>query len=165
MSQEAYAQSLRVIGQALENLRISAFVLEKQSDKYIVREWEPGFLTNIADEVWGLGNSRVASPSKESSDLLAYDNADTERLEAIGRKNRSSNVTHDYEISSGLRVVGDYLDRERAEAFTIWWATEFVTVKYNSCVGTLKTTNFTLQNLQDLKVGMYLRRSIRHHGK
>jgi len=37
MHQAAYAQSLRVIGQALEKLRISAFVLEKETDRYIVR--------------------------------------------------------------------------------------------------------------------------------
>ena len=38
MSQKSHAQSLRVIGHALENLRITVFVLEKQSDNYIVRD-------------------------------------------------------------------------------------------------------------------------------
>jgi hypothetical protein len=165
MSQKSHAQSLRVIGHALENLRITVFVLEKQSDNYIVRDWEPSFLTNIAEEVWGLVNSGVASVGKKSSDLLAYNAADTERLESIGqesRESRNSNVMRGRsEISSGLRVVGDYLDRQRAGAFTIWWTTEFVTVKYNSGAGAPKRANFTLQNLTDLKVGMYLRRSNR----
>ena len=59
--------------------------MEKHTDKYIVRDWEPSFLRSIADEVWGLADSYLASPTKESSDLLAYDSADTERLETIAR--------------------------------------------------------------------------------
>lgn len=70
-----------------------------------------------------------------------------------------------YEISSGLRVVGAYLDKQRAVAFSVWWSTESVTVRYNMVAGAPKETNFTLQNLQDLKVGMYLRRSSRHGEK
>jgi hypothetical protein len=62
----SYAQSFRVIGQALEKLRIDAFVLEKQSDKLVVRDWEPSSLRNIADDVWGLGNSSTVSRTKES---------------------------------------------------------------------------------------------------
>ena len=165
MRQEAYAQSLRVIGQALENLRISAFVLEKQTEKYIVRDWEPSFLKSIADEVWGLGDSCLASP-KQSNDLLAYDKADTERLETIGQAHRESGMIHGtYEISSGLRVVGDYLDKQSAVAFSVWWSTESVTVRYNRAAVAPKETHFTLQNLQDFKVGMYLRRSSRHGEK
>ena len=165
MRLEAYAQSLRVIGQALEKLRIHAFVLEKQTDKFVVRDWEPSFLRNIADDVWGLGNSSAASRTKESNDL-AYDSTATERLETIGRASRGCGVIHgSYEISSGLRVVGDYLDRQKAVAFSIWWSTESVTVKYNGTAGGPKETNFTMQNLQDLKVEVYLGRSSRQGGK
>lgn len=166
MCQEAYAQSLRVIGQALENLRISVFVLEKQTYKYIVRDWEPSFLRSIADEIWGSRDSCLASRTKKSSDLLVYDKADTVRLETVGRASRESGMIYDtYEISSGLRVVGDYLEKQRAVAFSVWWSMESVTVRYNRAAGSPKETNFTLQNLQDLKVGMYLRRSSRHGEK
>jgi hypothetical protein len=68
---ESYAPSLRVIGQALETLRFNAFKLENSSDKYIARDWEPGFLKNIADEVSGLGNSgQTPFTNKQSSDPL-----------------------------------------------------------------------------------------------
>ena len=163
MHQAAYAQSLRVIGQALEKLRISAFVLEKETDRYIVREWEPSFLKSIADKVWGLADSCLAPRTKESSELLAYDKADAERLETIGRGSRESGMIQDhYEIASGLRVVGDYLDKQRAVAFRVWWSTESVTVRYNRAAKTPKETHFTPLSLQDFKVGMYLRRSSRH---
>ena len=35
MPDESYAQSLRAIAQALDTLRINAFTLEKEGDKYI----------------------------------------------------------------------------------------------------------------------------------
>jgi len=161
---ESYAASLRVIGQALESLRITSFVLAKDGDKFIVRNWEPSFLKNIADNVWPLGDSHQRSfTNKESTDLLVYDGSDTERLETIGRARRGSKeIQNSYKISSGLRVLGDYLDKQRAIAFDIWWSTESVTVKYKTAAGTAKETNFTVQNLHDLGVGMYLRRSSRH---
>jgi hypothetical protein len=110
MPHESYAQSLRVIGQALETLRINAFALEKDGDKYIVRDWEPSFLKNIAAEIWGLGDSgQTPFTNKKSGDLLVYNSADVERLEATGRARRGSKKLQDtYKISSGLRIVGDY---------------------------------------------------------
>jgi hypothetical protein len=162
MRQEAYTQSLRVIGQALEKLRIHAFLLQKQTEKYVVRDWEPSFLKSIADEVWGLGESCVASRTKESDDLLIYDNTDTERLEIIGRGSRGCGIIHgSHEISSGLRVVGDFLDRQKASTFSIWWSTESVMVEYNGTMGGPKETNLTAENLRDFKLPMYLRRSSR----
>jgi hypothetical protein len=162
MRQEAYAQSLRVIGQALENLRISAFVLEKQTDKYIVRDWEPSFLRSIADEIWGSRDSCLASRTKKSSDLLVYDISDAKRLEAQGRARRGSkDIQNTSTISLGLRVVGDYLDKKMAVAFDISWSIGSIKVRYKTAAGAPKGTNFTVQNLQDLGVGMYLRRSSR----
>lgn len=167
MPHESYAQSLRVIGQALETLRISAFALRKDADKFIVHDWEPSFLKNIADEVWGLGHSgQTPLTNKKPSDLLIYDSSDTERLEARGRARRDSMEIQDtYKISKGLRVLGDYLDKKRALAFNIRWSIETVTVRYETSAGAQKETNFTVQNLQDLGVGMYLRRSSRQRVK
>ena len=163
MSHESYAQSLRVIGQALETLRINVFALEKTGEKYIVRDWEPSFLKKIADEVWAIKNSGPRPfTNKQSSDLLIYTSSDAERLEAKGRSRRGSKENQNtYDISSALRVVGDYLDKKRAVTFNLWWSTDSVTVRYESPDSGPKETNFTVQNLQDLGVGMYLRRSSR----
>ncbi|MGE5215475.1 MAG: hypothetical protein ACM3SP_00570 [Chloroflexota bacterium] len=167
MLHESYARSLRVIGQALEALRINAFTLEKNGDKYIVREWEPSFLKNIADEVWGAGNfGQTNFTNTQRSDLLVYDSSDAERLETTGRARRGAKkIQSADEISSGLRVVGDFLDKKRAMTFNIWWSTESVTVRYKTAEGDPKETTFTVQNLQDQGVGMYLRRSSRQHAK
>jgi hypothetical protein len=115
----------------------------------------------------GLGDSsQTPFTNKRPSDLLVYDSSDAERLEATGRARRSSRENQNiYEISSGLRVVGDYLDEKRAVAFNIWWSIESVTVRYETAAGASKETNFTLQNLQDLGVGMYPRRASRQPTK
>ena len=167
MPHDSYAQSLRVIGQALETLRINAFALEKDGDNYIVRDWEPSFLKNIAAEIWRLGDSgQTPFTDKKSGDLLMYDSSDIGRLEATGRARRGSKKLQDtYKISSGLRIVGDYLDKNRAVAFNIWWSIESVRVRYQTPAGDSKERTFTVQNLQDLIVGMYLRRSSRQRVK
>jgi len=160
---KSYAQSLRVIGQALETLRINAFALEKKGDKYIVHDWEPSFLKSLADEVWGTGDfGSMPLPTQKSGNVLIYTNSDAERLETQDRLRRGSKGNPDtYTISSGLRSVGDYLDKERAVTFDIWWSVESVRVRFETAAGGPKETIFTVHNLQDLAVGMYLRRSIR----
>ncbi|HEX2929373.1 MAG TPA: hypothetical protein VHV54_06650 [Candidatus Binatia bacterium] len=160
---KSYAQSLRVIGQALEVLRIFAFTLDKRGEKYIVRNWEPSFLKGVADDVWGKGDfDQMPSSARNSENLLIYTNSDAERLETQGRSRRvSSGKPNPYTISSGLRLVGDYLDKKRAVTFDIWWSVESVKVRFEAVDGGPKETSFTMHNLQDLAVGMYLRRSSR----
>ncbi|MGE5304709.1 MAG: hypothetical protein ACM3TN_15475 [Alphaproteobacteria bacterium] len=157
----SYSQSLRVIGQALEVLRIDTFTLEKTGEKYIVGDWEPSFLRSIAEKVWGARDSDeiLLSPGKLSEPLI-YTSSDTNRLEALGlSKRRSVSGETSHNLSLSLRVVGDYLDRHRAVAFDISWAKHSVTVKYRTLADRHEETNFTVQDLVDLGVSMYLRRS------
>jgi hypothetical protein len=162
-STESYAQSLRVIGQALETLGINAFTLEKDGDKYVVRDWETSFLKSVADEVWRTDDfGQMPLPQEKSENLLIYTNSDAERLEIEGRSRRGSNESPDtHTISSGLRLVGDYLDKKGAITFDISWSMKLVKVKFEVTSGGPKETIFTMQNLKDLAVVMYLRRSKR----
>lgn len=160
---ESYAQSLRVIGQALETLRINTFTLETDGNKYVVRDWETSFLKSVGDEVWRTEDfGQMPSPQEKSENFLIYTNSDTERLEKQGRSRRGSNDNLDtYTISSGLRLVGDYLDQKGAVTFNIQWSIESVRVRFEAASGDPKETSFTTQNLKDLAVVMYLRRSRR----
>jgi hypothetical protein len=162
-STESYAQSLRVIGQALETLRINAFTLETDGNKYVVRDWETSFLKSVGDEVWRTVDfGQMPSPQEKSENFLIYTNSDTQRLEKQGRSGRGSNEKPDtHTISSGLRLVGDYLDQKSAVTFNIQWSIESVRVRFEAASGDPKETSFTMQNLKDLAVVMYLRRSRR----
>ncbi len=159
----SYSQSLRVIGQALDVLRINTFTLEKRGEKYSVRNWEPSFLKSITEKVWGPGDSdKILLNPRGPTEPLIYTSSDTNRLEALGRSRRGSDSGQErHKLSLALRVVGDYLDRQRAVAFDISWVRHSVTVKYQSPADGHKEANFTVQNLHDLGVGMYLRRSSR----
>jgi hypothetical protein len=159
----SYSQSFRAIGLALEVLRINTFTLEKTGEKYIVRDWEPSFLKSITEEVWGPGDSdKILFSSRRPTEALIYASSDTNRLEALGRSKRGSDFGQErHNLSLSLRVVGDYLDRHRAVAFDISWARHSVTVKYQTPADGHKEANFTVQNLLDLGVDMYLRRSSR----
>jgi hypothetical protein len=158
-----YAQSLRAIGQALECLRINTFALQKKDERYTVRNWEPSFLKNITLKVWGtVGSNQLPFTAQDSRDTLVYSSSDTKRLKVYDRSRRGSKDNQNsYNVSLGLRLVGDYLDRKGALAFSIWWSIESVKVRYEAPVGSLEETSFTMQNLRDLGAGMYLRRSSR----
>lgn len=156
-----YAQSLRAIGRALEMLRIDTFTLEKTGEKYIVRNWEPSFLKSITEEVWGARDSDdlLLSPGKPGESLI-YTSADTNRLDALGRSKRGSDSGRkSRNLSLSLRVVGDYLDRRRVVAFDISWAKHTVKVKYQTLADRHEEANFTVQDLVNLGMSMYLRRS------
>jgi hypothetical protein len=159
----SYSQSLRVIGQALDVLRINTFTLEKRGEKYSVRNWEPSFLKSITEKVWGPGDSdKILLNPRGHTEPLIYTSSDANRLEALGQSRRGSDSGQErHNLSLALRVVGDYLDRHRAVAFDISWVRHSVTVKYQSPADGHKEANFTVQNLHDLGVGMYLRRSSR----
>ena len=162
-SPENFPQSLRVIGQALETLRIKAFSLKKYRDKYSVFDWEPSFLEGVAAAVWGKKDVEQMHLAQQSSDkVLVYTDADAERLEVHGRSKRRSIKSADaHTISSGLRAIGDYLDRKKAIAFVIAWSPESITVNYEIVPGSVQQRSFTLRHLHDLAVGMYKRRSNR----
>jgi hypothetical protein len=104
----------------------------------------------------------MPSPQEKSENFLIYTNSDTERLEKQGRSRRGSNANpgHAYDFFRPA-LVGDYLDQKGAVTFNIQWSIESVRVRFEAASGDPKETSFTMQNLKDLAVVMYLRRSRR----
>jgi hypothetical protein len=159
----SHAQSLRVIGQALDALCIGSFKLKKREDRYIVLDWERSFLRHGSDKLRrpGVSKPMVLIPGGRGATLV-YTTADTDRLDAERRSRRGTKKSEDAAgVSLGLRAVGDYLDKKAAVAFEISWSRESVIVRYEIYDHEHKEETFTAQNLLDLGVGMYLRRSTR----
>jgi hypothetical protein len=169
----SYAQSLRVIGQALEALHIDSFRLEKTDTEYLVRldpslsagkiVWETSFIKTVAEKIWGPGE--LEEKSNTSTGSLGYTSSDIERLDSEGRSGRhgQNSMPDTRNLSLSLRVLGDYLDHKVARDFAISWSTDSVKVQYITIHHGLKEEDFTLQNLYDRSVQMYLRRSDRQH--
>jgi len=91
--------------------------------------------------------------------------SDIDRLDAEGRsRRRSASGGPTANLSLSLRVLGDFLDEERAVTFSISWSPHLVMVQYQTPNGNHRVRDFTTANLYDravhkLGVQMYLRRS------
>jgi hypothetical protein len=170
------SQCLRVIGQELERLGVESFEAEKRGEEYIVRmeHREPAekkfsgirFLQRITKIIRGSADpAKEISGPGEVAEPLRFSSSDINWLDSYGRSRRgaAAPVMPDVQkISLGLRVIGDYLDRKRASTFAIWWSNpSVISVNYKTSENDLKRENFSAQNLYDLGVHMYLRRSNR----
>jgi len=166
----SYAQSLRVIGEALETQGIVKFDLEKHGENYILRvvtnqsATEGSFLKKIAHRLL-----RVGISAKEPADPAAvaqsrcFTPSDifllaTQQQSRHGGLNAMPDA---YKLAQVLRVVGDHLDRKEACAFTVSVSGHSLAVAYETGSGHQIHENFTIENLYDRAVRMYLRRSKR----
>jgi hypothetical protein len=165
----SYAQSLRAIGESLETSGISTFDLEKRGENYrlqvIASQPATGwsFLKKIAQLLAIADNSaREPSDSTVPSRILSYTLSDIARLvtEQQSRHGASNVMPDAYKLGQVLRVVGDRLDRKEACAFTVSVSGHSLSVAYETSNG-LQRESFTIENLYDYAVQMYLRRSKR----
>ena len=166
----SYAQSLRVIGESLEAQGINKFDLEKHGENYMLRvvtsepATEGSFLKKIAHRLLraGISAEEPADPAAVAQSR-SYTPSDILRL-ATQQQSRHGglNAMPDaYKLAQVLRVVGDHLDRKEACAFTVSVSGHSLSVAYETGSGHQIHENFTIENLYDRAVRMYLRRSKR----
>jgi hypothetical protein len=156
----SYAESLRVVGQDLDALGVDSFRLAKSGDHYIV--WpegsefttklsgKKGFLAKITQKILGEDDSDKKLPRSMYFTSAEIVSSDTQRR--LQRK-ISDNPSDRRDLSFGLRVLGNYLDRKRAADFAIRWSKHSAMVSYGQ-----KEEYFTIENLYDLGISMYLNR-------
>ena len=158
------AQSLRVIGQHLDDLGNTAFEIYKRGHDYIVVPYrrlssvktfkEKEFLNTHTEELrrsdkvfW-----EIAAPIKfVPSEIFEID------FRRRTRDDHLMGMTDMRKLSSNLRALGGYLDRKKAGDFSIVWSIFSVKVTHYEREETLSVH----QNLYDLGVQMYLKRSYR----
>jgi hypothetical protein len=150
----SYAQALRVIGQQLDTVGITTFELEMERDDYTVRlehddakSSEKKFFRNVAER---LGAQR------ETPKVIHFAASDLVWLDLQWKSKRGSGgaMPDAAKLSLNLRVLGDHLDRRLAAHFAVSWTPDTVKLRYGD-----KQESFTIGNLYDLGVHMYLRRS------
>ena len=169
----SYAQSLRVIGESLEAQGISRFDLEKHGQNYMLRvvtsqpATEESFLKKIAQRLLRVGiSAKEPAVSAAVAQSRCFTPSDISRL-ATQQQSRHGglNAMPDaYKLAQVLRVVGDHLDRKEACAFTVSASGQSLSVAYETGSGHQRDENFTIENLYDRAVQMYLRRSKRLEG-
>ena len=158
----SYAQSLRVIGQDLQGIVTASFELDKSGDQFVVRmsSDEPATTSRkitFLDRIVGRTHGSVTS-ARQIANPLQFNRSRILWLDVEKRLKRSEpNAMPDSRnLSLTLRVVGDYLDRKAVGDFAVLWSTNLVKVSYGK-----KVESFTREELYDLGVRMYLRRSSR----
>lgn len=165
----SYAQSLRAIGESLQRQGISTFDLEKRGENYslqvIASQTATGgsFLKKIVQLLGRADNSaREPSDSTVSSRTLCYTPSDISRLvtEQQSRHDGLNVMPDARKLAQVLRVLGDYLDRKEAVAFTVSVSGHSLSVAYETGHG-VQQESLTIENLYDRAVQMYLRRSKR----
>jgi hypothetical protein len=156
----SFAQSLRVIGQDLEGLEAHAFELAKLNDEYIVALDHGGvrgearnrtILKRIGRKIHGIDDAQTSNRLRFTQAGLFW--TDSQRRLQRGA---ASGVPDAGKLSLALRVLGNFLDERGAVDFAISWSADSKRVSYDG-----KVESFTTDNLYDLGVRMYLRRSSR----
>ena len=156
----SYSESLRAIGHSLDVLGISTFGLEKQGLNYIV---QPTGSTQKKETVLKRIAARLKESrkrDKQSSEPLSYTPTDISRLagEQQSQHRKVSVMPDAHKLTQILRVVGYYLDRKEARAFTIFVSSHSLIVSYETSGTHRQRESFTVENLYDLAVHMYLQR-------
>jgi len=146
MADLSNAQSLRVIGQDLAALGVDAFNLGRSGDEYTVwiedREsdkvltGEKTFTRKIIRMILGNDNSarEIPKPMRFASPQILW----TDVARRFNRKG-SQELTDLNELSLLLRVLGDFLDKNQADDFIIFWSKNSVKVVFGK-----REENFTL---------------------
>lgn len=163
-----HARSLRVIGQALELAKVTAFELEKHGRYYVAwsdslpdaSTWisRHGLIKDVCDA--GARQSKAGSS-------LCFSSADISRLDSEAYKRRrhhsSAQVQAANNLSQRLRTLGDHLDRNSVNAFHVSWTPECVSiVKLPATDLVVERTTLTPEKLQQLSFQKRLRRSGPH---
>ena len=166
-----HSQFLRAIGDSLQFLGVSNFVLEKAGSGFIVRTAEPvdpGKLIkpNVSERVWETQSSsrRHAKLFREDG-ALHYEDAYVGWLDAQGKRKRrkrfSAQASATKNLPQLLRTLGRHLDRVEPHAFRISWGEQEVHLDYHLGDGSRYQEILSLAKLRELTVRARFRRAPR----
>lgn len=164
MTKLSNAQSLRVIGQELAELGVSAFNLARRDDEYTVwidNKQTPREATR--DKSAGeksrkklFGNE--PSTARSVSDSLHFAEAQILWADVARQFNRkdSQEIADLNELSLLLRALGSFLDKNEADDFIVFWSSQWIKVVFDN-----REENFSALDLYNIGTHMYLKRSSR----
>jgi len=167
-----HAKSLRAIGQSLETLGLSSFVLEKRGQAFILRS---GALPNLAElgkkesldeKVWeSTRTSRRIARLVRADGGLEFDSSYIAWIDAQGRRKRrkrvSAQATGTKRLSQLLRTLGRHLDRVEPHEFKISWSPSTIELEYQTAHGNREKETLTVEKLRELTLRMRFRRAPR----
>ena len=165
MHNDSYAQTLRLIGQDLQDLHLEKFELEINESGFIVKgeivvtESEPkssapqpktGFFPRLLKPKTISPQPRVQIRAIERR----YTATDLERLAKEGRTHAKDATPDFYKPGEFLRVIGSYLDKKRGTLLKLCKGDQEVTLHYQSIHGEEKTELQRMSSFYDLYIHM-----------
>jgi hypothetical protein len=149
----------------LHDITAHSFELQKTGDQYTV--WiDPGAAIGGLPDGRQIGQDirqdSFADPIDAAPGAYSFTAADIADDDDRQRRRRTkakavADIRH---LSVVFRVLGDYLDRQAAADFVIFWSQHSVEIRYAG-----RAQVFTAQNLYDLGMIMYLKSSARGRKK
>lgn len=156
MAVSSNSQALRAIGQALEEVRLDDFDLERFDGGFVVRRHEPS--SQEGKSLFG----RIRRRLRRGEDPLElrYTMEDIETLDEKGKAQRTGEIgiPDFYSLSQFLRTVGGYVDQRRARLIAIFRRGLMLTIEYVKTDGQLVTEEHTVASFYNSFVQMYRHR-------
>jgi hypothetical protein len=163
-----YSQQLRPIGQRLETLGVKLFTLRVEEEAFVVRGQRPR--QPPADEkpargIWQLFRSRAQQPG--SAARLPYETIelrltldDIEKIDQQAQSSRSGSrgSSEAHSLSQILRAVGALVDQKRGRLLGVKKDQQCIVIEYESVSKQIVIEEFTVSDLYDFWVKMYLKR-------
>jgi hypothetical protein len=165
----SYAQILRTVGQMLEGLEIQSFALKIEGDDFTLSthqmpQRQEKRLRVFWQRLRGKGSGLPGSRKPSSGVLeLHYTAADIARmnLEAQAKRGPTAGTPEPHSLSQVLRAVGAIVDQKRGDLLAVRKDNQNIEFNYKSALNAKVTQQFTVPDLYDYWVKMYLRRGKR----
>jgi hypothetical protein len=152
----SYAQTLRSIGEALDDLKVETFKLMRQGDDYLVRAktaTTEGKDANLQSTEWDRARGRYPE--------LRFGPEELVRLEREGRTKRREpeGVPQPNSLTNILRAVGTHMDLKGSSLLTISKeGDQWVVIRYKSDIGGTCTEKVEVSSLYAMFVRLYSKR-------
>jgi len=166
-----HAKFLRAIGDSLQFLGVTNFVLEKAGSDFVVRTAQPVepmklVKPNVSERVWETQTSsrRHAKLFREDG-ALHYENSYISWLDAQGKRKRRRRFSVQSSATKNLpqllRTLGRHLDRVEPHSYRVSWGDQEVHLDYQLADGSHLQEILSIPKLRELTVRSRFRRAPR----
>lgn len=166
-----HSKTLRAVGDSLQFLGVTSFVLEKVGQGYVVRTAEPidsGKLMkpNLSERIWETQTSsrRHAKLFREDG-ALHYEASYLAWLDAQGKRKRrkrfSAQASGTKNLAQLLRTLGYHLDRVEPHEFRVSWGDKEAHLDYQLPDGVWVREILSMTKLRELTMRSRYRRAPR----
>ena len=165
-----HSQFLRAVGDSLQFLGVTSFILENGSS-FIVRTAEPVdpaklLKPNVAEKIWETQTSsrRHAKLFREDG-ALHYEDSYVSWLDSQGKRKRrkrfSAQTSATKNLPQLMRTLGRHLDRVEPHSYRVSWGEQEVHLDYQLADGSRRQEILSITKLRDLTMRARFRRAPR----